>query len=141
GQRDSKEQIPHRRSGSPALAGAIMHVQSFCVNPFQTNAFVCHDGEEAVLIDPGCASESERQRVLQYIRGEGLVLQEILLTHGHIDHILDLAFFLEALGVTYSMHADDQPLIEAAEVQAGAFGLSIRKPPAPDRLLEEGEVV
>ena len=114
-----------------------MHVQVFCVNPFQTNCLVCHDGGEAVLIDPGPYSAGERNAILEYIRQQGLVLRRILLTHGHIDHIFDLAYFVREFGLSYEMHAADLPLIKNAEAQARLYGLSINAPPEPGFLDEE----
>ncbi|WP_243663597.1 MBL fold metallo-hydrolase [Rhodothermus marinus] len=31
-----------------------MKIHRFTFNPFQTNCYICHDGDEAVLIDPSC---------------------------------------------------------------------------------------
>ena len=118
-----------------------MHVQVFCVNPFQTNCLVAHDGGEAVLIDPGTYSQTERRAVVEYIQREGLVLRRLLLTHGHIDHIFDLAYFTREFEMPYEMHEADLPLIANAETQARMYGLTLDPPPEPGGLLEEGDVI
>ena len=118
-----------------------MDIRAFCVNPFQMNCLVCHDEGEAVLIDPGPYADAERDVVLEYIRVEGLVLQKILLTHGHIDHIFDLAYFREAYGCPYVMHQEDLPLIRDAVYRSSTYGLAMQQPPDPDGFLKEGDTV
>ena len=118
-----------------------MQVQIFRVNPFETNCLVCHDEGEAVLIDPGTYTEEERSAVSSYLSEHGLVLRHLLLTHGHLDHIFGLAHFAESFSMGYAMHEADLPLIEEAELQASMFGVDIRTPPAPSRLLSEGETI
>lgn len=118
-----------------------MTVRSFCVNPFQVNCLVCHDGDEAVLIDPGTYVPAERDSVLAYMERTGLVLRQILLTHGHIDHVLDLAHFAGASGLSYLMHRADLPLVGDAPYRATTYGLEMIEPPAPGGFLAEGDVV
>ena len=118
-----------------------MHVQSFCVNPFQTNCFICHDAGEAVLLDPGTYDEAERNAVVEYIRTHNLVLRHLILTHGHIDHIFDIGFFAAEFNRPYLMHRDDLPLIENAITQAAMFGVRIDAQPLPGGYLDEGDEV
>jgi len=74
-----------------------MTIQAFTFNPFGTNCFVCHDGGEAVIVDPSSSSESEHQVVREYVAKEGLTVTQILLTHAHIDHILGCAAMADAV--------------------------------------------
>ena len=118
-----------------------MTVQSFTFNAFMTNCYVCHNGGEAVLIDPSCATDSERQQVVDYIESHDLAIRHLLLTHAHIDHIFGCAFFSERYGQRFQMHAAERPFIKQAEQQAQAFGVQIDPPPVPDTFLDEGDTV
>jgi glyoxylase-like metal-dependent hydrolase (beta-lactamase superfamily II) len=43
----------------------------------------CDETREAALVDPG----GEASRLLDEIARRGLVLKQLLLTHGHLDHV------------------------------------------------------
>jgi glyoxylase-like metal-dependent hydrolase (beta-lactamase superfamily II) len=131
------------RYWSSTESKAPMQVQSFTFNPFMTNCYVCHDGGEAVLIDPSSASASEHQQVVDYLDEQGLTVRHLLLTHGHIDHIFGCAFFAERYGQSFQMHAADRPFLQQAPQQAQAFDVNIDPPPIPDdeHLLDEGDTV
>ncbi|NBB73401.1 MAG: MBL fold metallo-hydrolase [Bacteroidetes bacterium] len=118
-----------------------MTVQSFTFNAFMTNCYVCHDGGEAVLIDPSCATASEQQHVVEYIDEHELTVRHLLLTHAHIDHIFGCAFFSARYGQRFQVHAAERAFIEQAEEQAQAFGVQIDPPPVPDTFLDEGDTV
>ena len=118
-----------------------MTVKPFVVSPFAENCYVCHDAGDAVLIDPGTATEAEKQTVLDYITRNGLTVRHLLLTHAHIDHILGCAFFARQFGMTWKLHVADLPLLDGAELQARMFGVELERPPTPDASLEEGEQI
>ncbi len=118
-----------------------MTVQSFTFNAFMTNCYVCHDGGEAVLIDPSCATSSEQQQVVDYIEDNALQVRHLLLTHGHIDHIFGCAFFSERYDQRFQMHAADQVFLQQAQQQAQAFGVRIDAPPVPDTFLDESDTI
>ncbi len=118
-----------------------MIVQPFVVSPFAENCYVCHDAGEAVLIDPGTATEAEREAVLDYLTRNGLTVRHLLLTHAHLDHILGCAFFARHFGMTWQLHEADLPLLDAAELQARMFGVQLEKPPAPETSLAEGSSI
>lgn len=113
-----------------------MIVQSFTVNPFQQNTYVCHQNGEGVLIDAGSFTPQERNKILQYIEKEQISIKRLLLTHGHIDHFLDCAFFATYFGLDWEMHPADLPMIEHALSTATRYGLEIVQPPIPKPLSE-----
>ena len=118
-----------------------MTVRPFVVSPFAENCYVCHDAGEAVLVDPGTATEDERRTVLDYLTRNGLAVRHLLLTHAHIDHIFGCAFFARTFGMTWKLHEADLPLLEGAELQAQLFGVELERPPAPEPSLEGGGTI
>ncbi len=103
--------------------------------------YVAHDEVGALLIDPGTSNESERHTVLSYLEERRLKPERILLTHGHVDHVLDCAFYADRFGLEVWMHREDHPLLEAAERQARLYGLHMATPPQPSRWLEAGDEI
>lgn len=118
-----------------------MHIESFTFNPFETNCYVCHDGGEAVIVDPSSASPREHRVVVDYLEREGLTVRHLLLTHAHIDHIFGCAFFAARYGQPFALHRDDLTLLRRGPEQAQLFGVSLEAPPEPDRFLAEGDTI
>lgn len=114
-----------------------MTVKSFTVNAFQENTYVCHDGGEAVVIDPGFTDAFEREEAVRYLKKHDLEVKHVLLTHAHIDHIIDSAYWVDSTGLPLEMHEGDAPLLAASDQQAMMFGVRMATPPAPGRLLTE----
>ncbi|CAN0655765.1 hydroxyacylglutathione hydrolase GloC [Nitratireductor aquimarinus] len=111
------------------------------VTPFQQNCTILFDEETkvGVVVDPG----GEVDRIRAAIEENGITVEAIWLTHGHIDHAGGAMDLKEALGVPLiGPHEDDRELLSNLENQARMFGLdqSVRNV-TPDRYLTEGETV
>lgn len=118
-----------------------MFVQSYTVNPFLENTYIVHDDKKAVVIDPGFYGASERLPALNYLSENGLSIDRLLLTHAHVDHIIDCAYWADAYGMQFEVHEDDLPLIANAREQALLFGVEMHDPPVPTKFLKEGDVI
>lgn len=111
------------------------------VTPFQQNCTILFDEETkaGVIVDPG----GDVDTLVETIRQNGISIEAIWLTHGHIDHAGGAMELKETLGVDIiGPHADDKPLLDNLEAQAHRFGLTgaVRNC-VPDRFLSEGEVL
>ena len=62
--------------------------------PYTTNCYLIGDEGTgaAALVDPG----GDREKLLEMIERRGLRLEKILLTHGHYDHVREVAALAEA---------------------------------------------
>ncbi|HEX2147202.1 MAG TPA: MBL fold metallo-hydrolase, partial [Pseudorhizobium sp.] len=111
------------------------------VTPFQQNCTLLfdEDSKRGVVVDPG----GDVSTIIDTISKNGLLVQEIWLTHGHIDHAGGADELREALGVSViGPHRDDLPLLQGLEAQAQMFGLSMAvRNLTPDRFLAEGDEV
>lgn len=106
--------------------------------PFAENSYVLFrpGSSECLVVDPGF----EPDRIIEWIRGQGLVPQAILLTHGHSDHIAGNEALREEwprLPILIGK-GDASKLVDPAGNLSGAFGFALRSPPA-DRLLDDEE--
>ncbi len=89
----------------------MIQVKKLILNPFQENTFVVYDQTgEAVIIDPGCYSQSDIDEVKWFVDANGLAVKYLILTHGHIDHILGIDSLRDLYKVKCLAHSDDLPL-------------------------------
>jgi glyoxylase-like metal-dependent hydrolase (beta-lactamase superfamily II) len=111
------------------------------VTPFQQNCAILFDEatKRGVVVDPG----GEVDRIREAIDANGIGIDAIWITHGHIDHAGGAMDLKDALGVEiFGPHRADEPLLSNLEAQAVRFGLpgTVRNC-VPARFLEEGETV
>ena len=60
-------------------------IESVVVGSVGTNCYIVHkkDSEHCFVVDPGDSGD----KIANYIRDQKMILDHILLTHGHFDHI------------------------------------------------------
>ncbi|MFA7096306.1 MAG: MBL fold metallo-hydrolase [Gammaproteobacteria bacterium] len=117
-----------------------MKFQIIPVTPFQQNCSLiwCERTARAALIDPG----GESDRLLQAVQREGLSLERILLTHGHLDHVGAAREIGDRLGIPVEgPQREDRFWLEALPAQSSMFGFPHIEPFVPDRWLEEDDTV
>ena len=68
-----------------------MQITQFPNSVFNSNTFVIHDGEQAVIVDLG-----DFQPVKDYLEKNGLTPVALLVTHVHYDHIYGIPEFMKA---------------------------------------------
>lgn len=111
------------------------------VTDFHQNCTVLFDDDTkaGVVVDPG----GDTERIEEVIKEQGLTIEAIWLTHGHIDHAGGAMQLKEQLGVDIiGPHKDDEPLMNALEEQARMFGLNVSvRNVTPDRWLADGDTV
>jgi len=122
------------------------------VTPFQQNCTLLWDeaSGRGAVVDPG----GEVARILQAIDQQGVRVEKILLTHGHIDHAGGAAELKErlerrrreagepdALIPIEGPDERDRFLLEGLAAQGRGFGMTDARNVVPDRWLEEGDEV
>jgi hydroxyacylglutathione hydrolase len=114
-----------------------LHVRTFVAPGFGENAYIAwREGERrAVCFDPG-GSVDEMIRTLD---AEQLVIEAILLTHAHIDHLEGVAEMAAHTGAPIYLHPADRPLYDHVAQQGRQFGMRIQEPPPPDHELAHGQ--
>ncbi|MBI2422488.1 MAG: MBL fold metallo-hydrolase [Candidatus Hydrogenedentes bacterium] len=112
-----------------------LEVLSFEMTPFCENCYVVKDGGEAIVIDPGEASDE----LLDAVAGSKVVM--IFNTHCHIDHAGGNAEMVRATGAPLVCHRADLPLLRGLVQQGAMFGYPVQPSPDPDRFIEEGDEI
>jgi len=117
-----------------------MIIETLQLGPVSTNAYVIGDpaAGSAAVVDPG----DEAPRVLALLDRLGLRLETIIVTHAHFDHVGAVLPLVEATHAPFLLFHAELPVLKVAADRAQTlFGLTIPRPPAPDRLLREGDTV
>ena len=110
------------------------------VTGFQQNCTIvwCAKTKKAAVIDPG----GDLARILQPIKDQGLTVEKIWITHGHMDHASAAAALKDATGaIIEGPHRDDQFLIDEIETSGARYGIKEARTFTPDRWLEDGDEV
>jgi glyoxylase-like metal-dependent hydrolase (beta-lactamase superfamily II) len=110
------------------------------VTPFRQNCSVlwCEATMRGAVVDPG----GDLDRVLAAVEENGVRLEKVLVTHGHVDHASAVAELAERFGLPIEgPHPDDSFLIEALGRQGARYGFAWARPFTPDRWLRGGDEV
>lgn len=121
-----------------------MKVTKFTVNPFGENTFIAWDENtrQAIIIDPGMMQDHEREVVVKFVEDNQLKMQQVLLTHGHIDHIAAARWMADRYGITVAASPHDQLYYQMLPMQAQHFRLRIELEELTiDCPLHEGDVI
>ena len=107
-----------------------MKYETFCGGIFETNCFLLNAPGGSILFDApdGCCA---------WLESHDLSPKLLLLTHGHFDHIPDVAKLKRRFGCQIGCHAETVPMISDPNFFRD-FGYQLEiEPAAPDFLIDE----
>jgi glyoxylase-like metal-dependent hydrolase (beta-lactamase superfamily II) len=110
------------------------------VTPFEQNCSLlwCDETLRAAVVDPG----GDISRILNTVKKNGVELEKILVTHGHIDHAGGVAELAQRLSLPIEgPQREDQFWIDGMPQQSRMFGFPDVRSFTPDRWLEQGDRV
>jgi glyoxylase-like metal-dependent hydrolase (beta-lactamase superfamily II) len=112
---------------------------TFPVGPLECNCTVLGDeaSGEAMVVDPG----DNIPQILALLQKHKLQLKQIVVTHGHIDHVGGALRLKKATGAPILLNKNDLPQLEMMDVQAGWLGIEPPDVAPPDASAEDGMMV
>ena len=110
------------------------------VTPFQQNCSILFDDDtkQGAVVDPG----GDLERIEDAIKQSGVMIEKILLTHGHIDHAggaADLAAKLKVKVIGPAIA--DKSVLDNIPNRAAMFNMEGAKSVTPDQWLKEGDEI
>ncbi|MDQ7958091.1 MAG: MBL fold metallo-hydrolase, partial [Pseudomonadota bacterium] len=114
--------------------------QTVPVTAFQQNCSIlwCDATMKAAVVDPG----GELDRLIATAKALGVSLEQIWLTHAHIDHAGGTGELARRLGLPIvGPHPGDQFWIDGLVQQSAMFGFPPAEPFTPTRWLHDGDTV
>ncbi len=118
----------------------MLHYTTVPVTPFQQNCSIvwCDEAKRAAIIDPG----GDLERLLNAIHQTGAQLEQIWLTHAHIDHAGGTAELAERLALPIiGPQLADKFWIDQLPEQGAMFGFPASRAFTPTRWLHDGDTV
>jgi hydroxyacylglutathione hydrolase len=116
-----------------------MILETFPLGPLQCNCTILGDEEahEAIVIDPGDEIGQIHRRLTEL----GLTVKQILITHGHIDHVGGALKLKRLTGAPIFMNGNDLEQLKMMDKQAAWLGVATPETAAPDENLADGMTV
>jgi glyoxylase-like metal-dependent hydrolase (beta-lactamase superfamily II) len=109
------------------------------VGPLQCNCSILGDeaSREAIVVDPG----DNISRIVATLEKHQLTVKQIIVTHGHIDHIAGAQRLKQLTGAPILYNQNDLPLVKMMDIQAGWLGIATPEVAPPDSSLEDGQKI
>ena len=112
-----------------------MTIITFHTTELETDTYLVLNGARAFVVDPG----ADADKIAAAANNAGAVIENVLLTHAHFDHI-GAAAELQRRGALIVMHRDDVPLVASFKNLAFYTGKTVDKF-VPDVTVSGGETL
>ncbi len=120
----------------------MIQIKSFYFNDLRECSYLVWDETgECLIIDPGCYTSSEQERLAKFIEQNGLKPVKLINTHGHFDHIMGNAYVVAKWGIPSFIHKEDKNQLARAKQYTEMFGYRIEQPPVDTHDLEDGDLI
>lgn len=117
-----------------------MIVKGLTVGLLQENCYIvaCEKTRKGVIIDPG----DNARAILKVVSQQALVIEKVINTHAHFDHVMAVNAVCSATGAPFYLHQADLPILhdvpERVRLWLDTEVAPIRE---PDEFLEHGQLI
>lgn len=102
----------------------MIQIKSFTFNDFKENTYIISRNNQCIIIDPGNYYDNENIEIKNFIDSKNFIVNCILLTHCHIDHILGIKYLQDIFNVDVFIPAGEEEMYKSSENIAVLYGLN-----------------
>jgi hydroxyacylglutathione hydrolase len=116
-----------------------MLIKNIIVGPLGVNCFVIADEKtkKAAVVDPG----DEPDMIMEIIKKNGFIVEYIICTHGHFDHVGAVSDIKKETGANVLIHKEELVIYNAALDMAAFWGYNIDPLPEPDIFVKDEDII
>lgn len=117
-------------------------VKAFTFSPIQENTYLLYNEKgKALIIDPGCYFEEEREMLSLFLQQNNLELQLLLNTHCHLDHVFGNKWIHETFGLLLHIHQKEKQVLDFAPASGLMWNMPFDNYNAELKYIREGEEI
>lgn len=132
---DMPEQDADRPEAEPPIRAGVVPVTAFQQN---CSVIWCTKTKKGAVVDPG----GDLDTIMGAVEKQGIELEKILLTHGHLDHAGAATELKERTGLRIEGPQKEEIFwLEQLQEQGDTWGLPGCRDCTPDRWLDDGDTV
>lgn len=118
----------------------MLQIAMFTFSPIQENTYLLYnESGAAVLIDPGCYFQEEKEQLADYIEAKNLKLEFLLQTHCHLDHVFGLKWAADKWGLLPQIHRNEEMVLQFAPASGNMWNLPFDSYSGPLQWLTAGQ--
>ncbi len=116
-----------------------MRIINLFPGSYGSNCYLLESDGHALVVDPSAAASA----ILRRLEADGCVLDGILLTHGHFDHIMSIDTLRNAVSdLPVFIHPGDAPMLTEGDKNGFAFFFNRERVwRSADRYLSDGQTI
>ena len=119
-----------------------MEIYRQVFSPIEVNTYILADKSgDCAIIDCGCYTEAEFNKLLKLIESKKLKPVLLLNTHCHLDHIFGNRRMFDKYGLRSHFHIDEEPNRLDAPKHAMLFGMEMQEAPEAESFIEHGRII
>ena len=117
-------------------------VKAFTFSPIQENTYLLYNEKgNALIIDPGCYFEEEREELRTFLQQKKLNPQLLLNTHCHLDHVFGNKWIHETYGLLLHIHPNEKQVLDFAPASGLMWNMPFDNYKAEIKYFHEGEEI
>ncbi len=116
-----------------------MKIHSLVLGDLSSNCYIWEDEntKNAMVIDV----PSQADRIIAYADKLGLKITDVILTHGHFDHMLAVKELCEKTGASFSVFHKTENFLKDKSLNLCSFARVDFEHIKPDKLLYDGDII
>ncbi len=120
----------------------MISVKVFTFNPVYENTYLLYNEQnQALIIDPGCYFDEEKQKMDGYIKINRLKPVQLLNTHCHLDHVFGNKWVFDTFKLELFIHPNEEQVLQFAPQSGKMWGMPFENYEGPLHFLAAHDIV